>query len=140
MKPTKSILAVLCFVFAIAFTSCSTKLNFLTSSVVPAAQGAVKISKDENKNYEINIKIENLADPSRLQPKKDLYVVWLVTSDKVTKNIGRLNSSKGFFSGALEGKLTTVSPVKPDHVFITAENSADVQYPVGTVVLTTKGH
>ena len=107
---------------------------------MPAAQGAVKVSKDSNKNYEINVKVENLADPSRLQPKKDLYVVWLVTKDKVTKNIGRLNSSRGFFSGSLEGKLTTVSPVKPDHVFITAENSADVQYPVGTVVLTTKGH
>ncbi|QPH41905.1 hypothetical protein IZT61_16200 [Pedobacter endophyticus] len=118
--------------------SCSTTLNFLNSSVVPAAKGAVKISKDDNSNYAIHVKITNLAEPERLQPKKELYVVWLVTKNKVTKNIGRLNSSSGFFSSELEGELNTVSSFKPDYLFVTAENSADIQYPVGTVVLTTK--
>lgn len=120
--------------------SCSTKLNFLTSAVVPAATGSVKVTKDGNDNYSLKLKVINLAEPSRLNPKKSVYVVWLVTKDDLTKNIGQLNSSSSFFSSLLEGKLTTVSAFKPDHVFITAEDNANTQVPEGTVVLTTKAH
>lgn len=121
----------------LALGSCSTKLNFLNSTVVPAAKGVVKISKDANKNYSINVKVTNLAEPSRLQPQKKLYLVWSVTKDNVTKNIGQLNSRRGFFSSSLEAELKTVSPFKPNHVFITAENDSDIRIPIGTVVLTT---
>lgn len=121
-------------------SSCATNLTFLNSSVVPAAQGAVKISKDDNDNYAVNVNVTNLAEPSRLNPKKSLYLVWLVTKENITKNIGQLKSSSGFFSSSLEGKLTTVTPFKPEYVFITAEDNAAIQYPVGTVVLTTKSN
>lgn len=140
MKTTKILNLTILSLFIILLSSCSTKLNFLNSSVVPAAQGAAKVSRDGNNNYELNISVTNLAEPSRLQPKKALYVVWLVTKDNVTKNIGQLKSSSGFFSSTLEGNLTTVSPFKPEYVFITAEDSAAILYPVGTVILTTKAN
>lgn len=140
MKTTKILNLTILSLFIILLSSCSTKLNFLNSSVVPAAQGAAKVSRDGNNNYELNINVTNLAEPSRLQPKKALYVVWLVTKDNVTKNIGQLKSSSGFFSSTLEGNLTTVSPFKPEYVFITAEDSAAILYPVGTVILTTKAN
>ena len=124
----------------LSLMSCSTKLNFLNSAVVPAATGSVKVSSDNNKNYAIKLKVINLAPPSKLEPKKDLYVVWLVTKDNLTKNIGQLNSSTSFFSNLLEGKLNTVSSFKPDYVFITAEKNANIQIPEGIVVLTTKAH
>jgi hypothetical protein len=47
-----------------SFTSCSKKVAFQTSSIVPA--GDVKITKDDNKNYLVEIKVENLAEVSRL--------------------------------------------------------------------------
>jgi hypothetical protein len=34
---------------AASFTSCSKKVAFQTSSIVPAARGDVKITKDDNK-------------------------------------------------------------------------------------------
>lgn len=105
---------------------------------MPAAKGAVKISKDANKNYAINVQVTNLAEPSRLQPKKALYLVWMVTKTNLTKNLGILNSSTGFFSSTLEGELNTTSPFEPSYVFITAEDKSDTQYPVGTIVLTTQ--
>ena len=107
---------------------------------MPAAQGAVKVSRDGNNNYSLDVSVTNLAEPSRLQPKKELYVVWLVTKENITKNVGQLRSSSGFFSSTLEGKLTTVSPFKPEYVFITAEDNAAILYPVGTVILTTKAN
>ena len=138
MKIARITTVVCSILFVLTLMSCSTKLNFLTSAVVPAATGSVKVSSDNNNNYAIKLKVTNLAEPSRLQPKRDLYVVWLVTKDDLTKNIGQLTSSTSFFSSLLEGKLTTVSPYKPDYIFITAENNANIQVPEGTVVLTTK--
>lgn len=140
LKTTKILNLTILSLFIVILSSCSTKLNFLNSSVVPAAQGAVKVSRDGNNNYSLKVSVTNLAEPSRLQPKKALYVVWLVTKENITKNIGQLNSSSGFFSSALEGELTTVSPFKPEYVFITAEDSAAILYPVGTVILTTKAN
>ncbi|MCX2573342.1 hypothetical protein [Pedobacter sandarakinus] len=122
----------------LCLSSCSTNLKFLNSTVVPAAKGSVNVSKDNNGNFKLALKVDNLAEPSRLTPKKTMYVVWMVTAGNVTKNLGRLNSSSGYFSSSLEGSLSTVTPFKPEYVFITAENSAAIQYPTGLVVLTTK--
>lgn len=109
----------------------------MNSTVVPAAKGSVKVSKDDNNNYAIRVEVINLAEPSRLQPKRKLYVVWMVTRDSITKNLGRLESSSGFFSDSLEGELNTVSSFEPKYFFITAEDSSDLLYPLGIVVLTT---
>lgn len=121
-----------------ALSSCSKKLTFITSQVVPAAEGYSNISKDANNNYAITVNVKHLAEPERLQPKRALYVVWMVTKKNGIKNIGQLKSSSGFFSSVLEGRLTTVSPFKPERIFITAENDANIQYPGNMVILTTK--
>ena len=118
-------------------TSCATKMFFSTSSVVPAAQGSVKVSRDNNKNYVIKISITNLAEVERLQPQKQTYVVWMVTNEGLTKNIGQLNSSKSFLSKKLKASLKTVSSFNPVKIFITAENDPGVQYPGDQVILST---
>ena len=118
-------------------TSCATKMVFSTSSVVPAAQGSVKVSRDNNKNYVIKISVTNLAEVERLQPQKQTYVVWMVTNEGLTKNIGQLNSSKSFLSKKLKASLKTVSSFNPVKIFITAENDPGVQYPGDQVILST---
>lgn len=119
------------------FSSCARKVSFLTSSVVPAAEGTVKVKKDNNKNYDIKIEINNLAEPDRLEPSKKTYVVWMDTDDNVTKNIGQINSSTGFLSSKLKASFETVSPVKPNKIFITAEDDGNIQYPGSQTILTT---
>ena len=117
--------------------SCATSVNFLNSAVVPAARGSVKIKTDNNKNYSIQITLSDLAEASRLQPPKLTYIVWMVTDRDLTKNIGQLNSSKGFMSKQLKGSFKTVSSDKPVKIFITAEDDTAVQYPGSQVVLST---
>ncbi|MBK0380596.1 hypothetical protein I5M19_14820 [Mucilaginibacter sp. SD-g] len=112
-------------------------MTFQKSTVVPAAEGRVKIDKDDNGNYSVNVKVNNLAKPSRLQPERKLYVVWMETENNGIKNLGRLKSSSGFFSDDLEGSLSTISPFKAKRVFITAENESNLQYPGSIVVLST---
>ena len=84
-------------------------------------------------NYEIKISIKNLADVQRLQPQKQTYVVWMVTNDGETKNIGQLSTSK-----KLSAALKTVSSSNPAKIFITAENDPGAQYPGEQLVLSTE--
>jgi hypothetical protein len=135
---SRKLLFAVATVFVIfAFSSCATKAVFLSSSVVPAAQGKVTIKDDGNKNHVIKIQIFNLADSQRLQPPKKVYVVWLVTDNNQTKNIGQIISSTGTLSKNLKASFQTVSSFKPTKIFITAENEADVQYPSSVVALST---
>ena len=130
-------LGILTIMIVFSFNSCATSVSFLNSSVVPAAQGSVKVKRDSNKNYVIQISLTDLAEVTRLQPSKLTYIVWMVTDRDLTKNIGQLNSSKGFMSKQLKGSFKTVSSDKPVKIFITAEDDASIQYPGSMVVLST---
>lgn len=138
MKTTGNILlVVLTTMLIFSFNSCATKAQFETSSVVPAARGAVKVKKDKNKNYQIHIDLYNLAESNRLQPPKQTYVVWLETNENAVKNIGQINTSTGLFSRKLKSSFETVSSSKPTRIFITAEDEANIQNPGMQVVLST---
>lgn len=114
------------------FTSCAHKISFLTSSVVPAARGGVKIKKDKNKNSVIQIHLSNLAEANRLTPPRKTYVVWMQTSEERTENIGQIKSLKN-----LNASFETTSSSYPIKIFITAEDDASIQYPSTQMVLTT---
>lgn len=133
---------ILLFLFAsmmiFSLNSCATKMPFLSSTVVPGAEGIVKVNKDKNKNYVIKVQISNLAEPSKLQIPKSIYVVWIETDKTETKNIGKIKSSSDLLSKRLKGYLETVSPIKPRKVFISAENDASIEYAnYSDVILTT---
>jgi hypothetical protein len=113
------------------FGACSKKVIFLPSSVVPAAEGHVKVKKDSNENYAISLYLSNLAEVDKMQPPKKTYVVWMETENGITRNIGQIISSK-----KLNASFETVSSFKPLRIFITAEDDENVNYH-GDVVLTT---
>ncbi|MFV8370048.1 hypothetical protein [Flavobacterium sp. LB2R40] len=121
----------------LSLVSCGKNIAFQNSSIVPAAQGNVSIKKDSNKNYSIKIKILNLAEVNRLQPPKNVYVVWMETKDAVVKNIGQIKSDTAFFSSKLKTDFETVTSFEPSKIFITAEEDADVKYPGMQLVLST---
>ena len=119
-------------------SSCTTRKSaFLTSTVVPAAQGNVKIKKDGNNNYATKIDLVNLAGPDKLQPAKKTYVVWIETAGNGIKNIGQIKTSSSFLSKKLKASFQTVSSFNPVKVYITAEDDASILYPSGVTVLST---
>ena len=123
----------LSFVLLPIYTSCSKKIDFEGSNVVPAARGEVSVKKDNNDNYNIILEISYLAEPQRLQPPKSYYVVWLATDDnEFPVNLGQIvGTSK------LHVKFESVSASKPKRIFVTAEDDASVQYPSQYVVIET---
>jgi hypothetical protein len=131
-------LGILVILITSSFTSCAKKIAFQTSTIVPAARGDVKIAKDNNKNYLVEIKVENLAEVGRLESSKNAYVVWMETEDSMVKNIGQIKSDSNFLSSKLKATFETVTPLKPTKIFITAEKDSEIQYPDSKVILSTR--
>lgn len=139
MKTTKLIgmtknivIGILTTMIILSITSCTRKIVFLKSSIVPAAEGYIKVNTDNNNNYVIQIHLSNLAEISRLQPPKKTYVIWMLTDQEAIENIGRISTSNN-----LNATFETVSSYKPTKIFISAEESEDAQFPGETIVLTT---
>lgn len=124
-------------VVVVTLQSCATETKFQTSSLVPAAEGEVKVSQDKNNNYKIDVEVIRLAEPQRLSPSKDMYVLWMETEENGIKNLGQLKTSSGFLSKTLKSSLETVTSFKPKGFIITAEDDARIQYPGSQVVLRT---
>ncbi|WP_319478821.1 hypothetical protein [uncultured Draconibacterium sp.] len=138
-RPIKSIfLVVFAVMMIVPLTSCAKKFTFLSSTVVPGADGYVKVKKDKNKNYIVKIEVSDLAEVERVQPTKTTYVVWMETDEGNAENLGQLKSSTSFLSKRHTASLETASSFKPVKVFITTENGTNVQYPGRQVVLTTE--
>ena len=114
-----TIMAIAVVIFS--FSACAKKISFQTSSVVPAARGSVKVKKDNNSNYRIQIKLFNLAEVKRLDPPKQAYVVWMESDQQAVKNMGQINSSNSMLSKTLKASFETVTAFKPIKIFITYE-------------------
>lgn len=103
-------------------------------SRVPAAEGELKASEEENGNTKVAVKVKHMARPSAVEPMAQTYVVW--AQDKINngtvQNLGQLQVDDD-----LEGKMEGLTPMKQFDVFITAEPVATAQYPTGTKTLWT---
>ncbi len=130
-------IGILISVLLFSFSSCAVNSKFLNSSIVPAAEGKVKVNRDKNLNYDIQVRVSGLAEVERLQTSKNNYVVWMLTDQGKTENLGQIKSSSGLFSKKMEASLETSSSYKPSKVFITAEENTEVRFPSEEIVLTT---
>lgn len=134
----RSLTAALLFATVAVFLSaCSQKVGFQPSTVAPAARGDVKVDKDKNGNYAVQLDVQMLAEPTRLAQPKAVYLVWMETEQNGTQNLGQLKTDDGLFSKTLKASLKTTSPYKPRRIFITAEDNTTVQVPSNYVVLST---
>jgi len=114
------------------FSCKAEKIPFLQSSNAPAAEGYVKIKSDRNNNNVIQIHIKNLAEIESLEPAMQTYIVWMVTDQETTENIGRINSTN-----SLNVSFEAVSAFQPVKIFITAEEDESTQVPSWKIYLTT---
>lgn len=107
--------------------------HMTASNSVPAATGIVKVQKDkDNGNTKLEIKVSNLADPSRLTPPANNYIVWVRPSGGDAVKQGAIHVDKN-----LNGELKVVTTSKNCDVFITAEQSESASVPSDVEVLHT---
>lgn len=132
MKPFRTL--VLLMLAIASLEACTPKMTFTNSTIAPAATGTIRVKKDKNANYIVNVDVANLAPSKNLDPPKAIYLVWMESNDRSVRKLGQINPS----GKALEAKLTATAVANPDAVFISAEDNADVDSPTGPTVLTTR--
>lgn len=138
VKNCTSFVGLILLTTVLTFSSCSKKMRFQVSSVVPAAHGVVKVKKDNNKNYSISIHITDLAAADRLTPPSRVYIVWMDAAEVMSKNIGQIGSSGNLLSSRKKSSFQTVSSVMPTRIYITAEDDPNTMLPGAQVVLMTE--
>ena len=109
---------------------CATPLGFEPSSMLPAVDPKARISYDDNENSLIEIEIEHMAQPSRLNPPRLVYVVWAEPEEGRILPLGQLrvnNNRKGVFNG--------VTALERFRILISAEHDPRVTEPSEPLML-----
>jgi hypothetical protein len=131
------ILGVLATIMIYSFTTSVIKVSFAISSAVPAARGYVKVKNEGNNKFNIHISITDLAEVSKLQPPAKAYVVWMVSDQFVTRNLGKLNYSLNTRKTKLTTSFDVITTLKPAKIIITAEEDVNAERPGLQVILAT---
>jgi hypothetical protein len=117
-------------VVSLALAGCATKVQLVNTPLVPAADGEVRISTDDNNNTKVKLEVKHLAPPSSLTPPQSMYVVWTRADGDQPRNEGMLQIGDN-----REGKIEFVTPAEQFELLVTAEESVDVRFPSNMVAL-----
>lgn len=111
---------------AVAVWSCaSSGLSF--SPKIPAADGTVKFAKADNGQTSIHLVVKHLANPDKLTPPVNTYVVWVQDGrNSAPEKIGELVLDQN-----LDGELKGETPLHSFEMFVTGETSGEVARPSG---------
>ena len=127
----KICLGMLAALMIFSFIPRSRRFGFIKSSTVPDARGHVRVKKNNNMKYSIQVHLSMLA-PKKIQQTDQSYVAWMVTDKDGTRKIGQINRSAGLLSKKIKGSLETVSSSRPTKIFITEEHDASIQPVLST--------
>jgi hypothetical protein len=105
--------------------------RLLTSPTVPSVEGRAKFGVTKNDNTSIELTVKHLPRPERLSPPASNYVVWTrATKEAPAQSLGALIVDKD-----LNGKLIAETALHSFDLFITAEDSSQIQQPSGQPLL-----
>lgn len=126
MKKSLLILAA----FALSLGACANKTPLVSTPLVPAAVGEVKLSTDDNNNTKVELQVKYLAPASQLSPPRNAYVVWTRTGTGNPEKQGVLEIGDN-----REGKIQFITTASNFEVVVTAEESPNARFPSSTVAL-----
>lgn len=115
-------------VFAL-LASCASTVKFPVSEQAPAADITAKTKKQGANNYLVTIKAINLADSKRLNPSKEIYIIWAISEAGVIRNVGHFTQKN-----AETATYKASFPYQPMEIIITAENEEGLCQPEGTEI------
>ncbi|MBI4458608.1 MAG: hypothetical protein HY648_00945 [Acidobacteria bacterium] len=109
---------------------CAKRFRF---TALPQAQGGKATGRVEltyDRNNTLEVKLENVPDPSAMNPQYTRYVLWVATPDRqYTVNIGQLRVDE-----KKKAEIKTLTPLRNFILFITAEPQGDATTPSPAVL------
>jgi outer membrane protein OmpA-like peptidoglycan-associated protein len=110
----------------------SSKVDLVATSLIPAAKGEAKVEAKQGITM-IEAKVEKLEQPGKLGTQFLTYVLWAISSDGRTVNLGEMLVNE---DGKSELKVT--SQLQTFSLIVTAEPYFSVRQPSELVVLENK--
>lgn len=107
----------------------STKVIFVAAPAAPNASGEAKVDAKKG-GTDIEVKVKGMPQPTTLGAEFLTYVLWIVTPDGSTTNLGEIPIDKNG-----EGKLNTSAQSQTFAMGVTAEPYYAVSLPSEIVVL-----
>lgn len=107
----------------------STKVILLGTPVAPNASGEAKVDAKKD-GTDIEVKVQGMPQPTTLGAEFLTYVLWIVTPDGATTNLGEIPIDKNG-----EGKLNTTAQSQTFAMGVTAEPYYAVALPSEIVLL-----
>lgn len=107
----------------------STKVDLEGTSLMPQARGEAKVEAQKGIT-KIEVKIVGLGQPSKLGTEFLTYVLWVVSPDGRTGNVGELLVDKNG-----QGELQSTTQLQTFSLIVTAEPYFSVRQPSELVVL-----
>ena len=126
-----AVLALSAALFLLVTVALADEFPMRNATIEPAAEGVVHANTDRNGNLDIEVVVKHLAPPERLSPSHQNYVVWVQPPGKSPENIGMLRINKDDMAGSLRTKVT----YRSFDIFVTAEDNAHLDSPMGPEVL-----
>jgi outer membrane protein OmpA-like peptidoglycan-associated protein len=107
----------------------STKVVFVGTSAAPQASGEAKVDAKKT-GTDIDLKVSSMPQPTSLGAEFLTYVLWTITPDGTTSNLGEIPMDKNG-----NGKLSVTAQSQTFAMIVTAEPYFAVQLPSEMVVL-----
>lgn len=134
MVNTHRFMIAMLIVVGLAVLSCNgaRQIRLDSNSDIPAAEGTIKVSTTENANTMIELVVEHLALPQRVNPAATVYVVWIRGNEAGAQpqNLGALKVDDN-----LKGSISVVTPLRWFELYITAEPSQMSTMPTSKKLL-----
>ena len=110
------------------------QLRLTSSPDIPGAQSTAKVSTTDNGNTQIDLIVEHLASPERVDPGASVYVVWVRghEAEAQSQNLGALKVDDNE-----KGSISATTPLRSFDLYVTAEASQQSSVPKGKTLLYT---
>mgnify|MGYP000990270750 CR=1 FL=1 len=131
LKPLRAAAAAV----ALSLVACGSPVFVLTpDSTVRFAKGEVRADVASDGNATLEVSVEHLGDPGKLDPSATTYVVWIQqkSDDAPLQNMGALKVDDSY-----SGTHTFKTTFKEFDLSITPEADANAGKPTGITVLKT---
>lgn len=115
-------------------SGCAKRIRF---DALPQARGGKATARIEltyDRNNTLEVQLENIPDPSTLNPQYTRYVLWVASPDRqYTVNIGQLRVDE-----QKKAAIKTLTPLRNFVLFITAEPQGDSKVPGSDIIFQTE--
>ena len=129
--PKTAMLAAVLGTAWLATTGCASRYRLDTEPPTYAGQAKIEVDVNKTNNREIDLRIDHLAPPSKIDPASRAYVVWVSVPGRGLSKLGVLD----YDAKRRRGRLEATTPHAKFELIVSLERDRGASAPSSTVIL-----